>query len=1101
MNVGKDHQEISLSNLNDYQQKEETKEQLEERLLQREEEQQIQTTEQYSQDQERFINVAKRFLFGPKVQTVSRIISLNGTVNPPNYFKNIVKNQKYSIISFVFVVLFNEFKYFFNMFFLLIAISQFIPPLQVGLQFTYIAPLVLVLTLTMLKEAYDDFKRFQRDREANSQIYQVLKVDQPEFPTKSCDLKVGDIIQVQTNQRIPADLLLLYTSDPSGDVFIKTDQLDGETDWKLRKPVRLVQSFAKEQGPEQIIRLNAQCQAQEPIENIYKFTGVFEINHNQPNIQKESLSLENTMWANTVLASGKIWALVLYTGKETRMAMNSRDARSKFGQLDTELNYLSKLLFVFMVISSIVLVVLQGVKLEWYTLILTFRYLLLLSSIIPISMRVNLEFAKLIYCYKINIDQQMPGTVARSSQIPEELGRIQFILTDKTGTLTQNDMTFKKLSLESGIFTYEETSQLQEIVKVQCSLSYGPMADIEKIVKKKNLNDLEINSTKEREIKNIRREKDVIIRDLITALAICHNVTPIEGDDGSKSFQASSPDEVALVKIAEDMGITLESRSQEQLVLKNANNQIETYNILANFPFSSHSKRMGILVKHVETGRYIFYLKGADTVICEKIPKYQKGFLKDECDSLAREGLRTLVITQKYLTEEQFNSWNVKYQEARTSLENRDEKEEQVIHLLEKDMEFLGITGVEDKLQEDVCNTLESLRNAGIKIWMLTGDKVETATCIAISAGIMSNPQRQFLITECENSFNLQQQLQRFNNESNYVLIIDGISLKLALEKHENLFFEVSTKAPAVVCCRCSPTQKAQITECIKKYTGKKTAGVGDGGNDVGMIQSADVGIGIVGKEGMQAALAADFSIEKFKYLNRLLLWHGRLSYKRSSVLSQFVIHRGLIISVIQMIFIVCFYFVPIPVYDGLLMLGYSTIFTMFPVFSLVFDEDIDEKTSMDYPPLYQTLQKGRELNTKTFFGWIWVSIYQGTIIMVISFMLFKDAFINIQTITYAALIISEILNILTSIHKIHIVMIISIVCSMGIYILTIYILRNTIMTADLDFGFFWRLCCVIAASWLPPFIFKLIMKKIDPSDYEKVMLYKKTDRINYRIR
>ncbi len=168
------------------------------------------------------------------------------------------------------------------------------------------------------------------------------------------------------------------------------------------------------------------------------------------------------------------------------------------------------------------------------------------------------------------------------------------------------------------------------------------------------------------------------------------------------------------------------------------------------------------------------------------------------------------------------------------------------------------------------------------------------------------------------------------------VLVMDGVTLAVALEDCYDIFFDSATKAPAVVLCRCSPTQKAAVTEGVKKKTKKTTCAIGDGGNDVGMIQAADVGIGIEGKEGKQAALAADYSILKFKYLNRLLLWHGRLSYKRSAVLANFVIHRGLVISIMQAVFCIVFYGLSISIYDGKLILGYSTIFTMFPVFSLV---------------------------------------------------------------------------------------------------------------------------------------------------------------------
>ena len=299
-------------------------------------------------------------------------------------------------------------------------------------------------------------------------------------------------------------------------------------------------------------------------------------------------------------------------------------------------------------------------------------------------------------------------------------------------------------------------------------------------------------------------------------------------------------------------------------------------------------------------------------------------------------GLRTLIISQKYLTEKEFNDWNVQYEEANAVLVNRDATVRRVVESLENDMEFLGITGVEDKLQEDVSSTIESLREAGIKIWMLTGDKVETAYCIAISAGFKSARQGHFIMKELEDPLEINEQLRHFNNLSNAVLFIDGTTLIHAFKNDEKYFLDVACKAPAVVCCRVSPTQKASITEAIKKYQKKKCCGIGDGGNDVGMIQSADVGVGIVGKEGKQAALAADYSVLKFKYIKPLLLWHGRNAYKRTAVMSHFVIHRGLIITIIQALFTAVFYYVSIPIYNGYLMLGYTTIYTMFPVFCLV---------------------------------------------------------------------------------------------------------------------------------------------------------------------
>ena len=278
--------------------------------------------------------------------------------------------------------------------------------------------------------------------------------------------------------------------------------------------------------------------------------------------------------------------------------------------------------------------------------------------------------------------------------------------------------------------------------------------------------------------------------------------------------------------------------------------------------------------------------------------------MRESCENLAMEGLRTLVISQKIISERQYNDFHEDLVKAKASLYRREEMVIEVMEALEDEMEYLGVTGVEDKLQNDVMLTIESLRSAGINVWMLTGDKVETATCIAISAGLKSKSQSIFKIVENEgmNTISIENDLKNFRAKAySNLLIIDGGTLKVIMSSIalEELFFEVSALAPSVCICRCSPTQKAMVAKCIKKYTKKRIACVGDGGNDVAMIQEADVGIGIVGKEGMQASLASDFSILEFSYLRRLILWHGRLSYKRSSVLAQFVIHRGLIISII----------------------------------------------------------------------------------------------------------------------------------------------------------------------------------------------------------
>lgn len=329
---------------------------------------------------------------------------------------------------------------------------------------------------------------------------------------------------------------------------------------------------------------------------------------------KEALTLENTLWGSTVLATGKVKAIVIYTGKEMRVILNSRDPRSKVGRLDLEINRLSKLLFGVLASLSLLLVGLSGFDGIWY--VRFFRFIILLSYIIPISLRVNLDFAKLYYSYKINHDDDIEGCLARNRDIPEELGRIEFLLTDKTGTLTQNEMVFKKLSLENGlVLTPEKKQEIIRNLSKNCEKHEGPLGDIEEKIQKGRLENSQGNKKKR---KHFKREKEYLIRDAITSLVLCNNVTPIK-ESGQRTLQASSPDEIALVKIAEEFHMKLKSRDQNGIIIENVNKKNESYSILATFPFSSQTKRMGIIVKNSLTNRIVFYLKGADTVMKEKV--------------------------------------------------------------------------------------------------------------------------------------------------------------------------------------------------------------------------------------------------------------------------------------------------------------------------------------------------------------------------------------------------------------------------------------------------------------------------------------------------
>ncbi|XP_058608929.1 probable phospholipid-transporting ATPase IIB isoform X2 [Onychostoma macrolepis] len=1007
------------------------------------------------------------------------------------YPKNGIKNQKYNIVTFVPGVLYQQFKFFLNLYFLVVACSQFVPSLKIGYLYTYWAPLGFVLSVTMVREAVDEVRRCRRDKEMNSQLYSKLTV-RGKVQIKSSDIQVGDLIIVEKNQRIPADMIFLRTSEKTGSCFIRTDQLDGETDWKLRIAVACTQRLP---ALGDLFSISAYVYAQKPQLDIHSFEGNFTREDCDPPIH-ESLSIENTLWASTVVASGTVIGVVIYTGKEMRSVLNTSQSKNKVGLLDLELNHLTKALFLAQVVLSVVMVALQGFLGPWFRNL--FRFVVLFSYIIPISLRVNLDMGKSAYGWMIMKDEHIPGTVVRTSTIPEELGRLVYLLTDKTGTLTQNEMVFKRLHLGTVSYGTDTMDEIQNHI-IQ---SYAQVSSVQS-------NGNSENSTPSHKPQppapKVRKSVSSRIHEAVKAIALCHNVTPVyeyrvngasaepestEADqdfsDDNRTYQASSPDEVALVHWTESVGLTLVNRDLTSLQLKTPAGHILTYYILQIFPFTSESKRMGIIVREEATGDITFYMKGADVAMAS-IVQYND-WLEEECGNMAREGLRTLVVAKKSLTEEQYQDFESRYNQAKLSIHDRTLKVAAVVESLEREMELLCLTGVEDQLQADVRPTLELLRNAGIKIWMLTGDKLETATCIAKSSHLVSRNQDIHVFKPVSNRGEAHLELNAFRRKHDCALVISGDSLEVCLRYYEHEFVELACQCPAVVCCRCSPTQKAQIVRLLQQRKDNRTCAIGDGGNDVSMIQAADCGIGIEGKEGKQASLAADFSITQFKHIGRLLMVHGRNSYKRSAALGQFVMHRGMIISTMQAVFSSIFYFASVPLYQGFLMVGYATIYTMFPVFSLVLDQDVKPEMALLYPELYKDLTKGRSLSFKTFLIWVLISVYQGGILMYGALVLFDQEFVHVVAISFTALILTELLMVALMIRTWHWLMVVAELISLGCYLASLAFLNEYF---DLSFittrVFLWKVCVITLVSCLPLYIIKYLKRKFSPPSYSKL--------------
>uniref|UniRef100_A0A9J2PBC9 Phospholipid-transporting ATPase n=1 Tax=Ascaris lumbricoides TaxID=6252 RepID=A0A9J2PBC9_ASCLU len=976
---------------------------------------------------------------------------------------------------FAYQVLFQQFKFFLNLYFLLMACSQFIPAVQIGAPITYWGPLGFVLTITLIREALDDFVRFLRDRELNGEKYDKLTPHGFESVASS-DISVGDLIVIQKDKRVPADVVLLRTTEKSGASFIRTDQLDGETDWKLRIAVPVTQNLPRD---EDIFDLNVEVYAEKPQKDIHDFVGTFKASFcdargainalpfqvsSEDAVQDGSLNVENVLWANTVLASGRVIGVVVYTGRETRSVMNTTLPESKVGLLDLEVNNLTKILFLFVLVLASVMVAMKGLDKNWYRYLM--RFVLLFSYIIPISLRVNLDMAKLFYAWQIGRDRHIPGkhffyTVVRSSTIPEELGRISFLLSDKTGTLTRNEMRFKKIHLGTVSFS-SDAFEKHEFVE----LVLDGFKDVSRHVMSAYAGKLGRHSFSSK------------LQTAVEAIALCHNVTPIN-ENGKCSYQAASPDEVALVQWTETVGVRLAERDLTSMQLQLANGQAKSFQILHLFPFTSETKRMGIIVKDETTDEISLLMKGADTVMANMVQ--YNDWLEEECSNMAREGLRTLVVAKKVLTPEQLADFEKHYHQAKMTVVDRSEHMAAVLRRLETDLQLLCLTGVEDRLQDQVTTSLELLRNAGIKIWMLTGDKLETAICIAKSSGLFSKSDNVHVFGQVQTRIEAHNELNALRRKTDVALVLSGTALNVCLQYYEAEVAELVCGCTAVVCCRCSPEQKAQIVNLLRKYRAPlRVAAVGDGGNDVSMIQAAHAGIGIDAHEGLLALLFGYGEERSFRQASVV----GRRFFNNTifACLSAVVGTWKILLQEILCSLTVRY------------AQSYSTVYTMLPVFSLVVDRDVTPSNALTYPELYKELGKGRSLSYKTFCIWVLISIYQGnltftgSVIMYGALLVFDSDFIHVVSISFTALIVTELIMVALTVHTWHWAMLLAEALSLSLYAGSLLIFDQYF---DRQFVTSWmfltKTTAITAVSCLPLYVIKALRRRFSPPSYAKV--------------
>eukprot|EP00027_Filamoeba_sp_ATCC50430_P017093 CAMPEP_0168565858 /NCGR_PEP_ID=MMETSP0413-20121227/14088_1 /TAXON_ID=136452 /ORGANISM="Filamoeba nolandi, Strain NC-AS-23-1" /LENGTH=1122 /DNA_ID=CAMNT_0008597795 /DNA_START=123 /DNA_END=3488 /DNA_ORIENTATION=+ len=941
-----------------------------------------------------------------------RILHTNNTEKNAKYRypNNFVKTSKYTIFTFIPKNLIEQFMRAANVYFLFISGLQQIPGISPTGRWTTLGPLLVVLAFTALKEAFEDIKRHRQDNEINSRKVSVLRGNDW-VDTRWEDVLVGDILKIENRTYIPADMILISSSEPQGMCYIETANLDGETNLKSRQSLVETHEMLTVDALRGLTDAVIKCDL--PNNRLYHFSGSIQLDHRTYPLETKQILLRGAMLRNTKFAYG----VAIYTGHDTKLMKNASKAPVKRTNVERVMNLQILFMFCLLLFMAFVSAIGNGVwqgdigDNSWYLeftsnaatggALAFLTFVILYNNLIPISLYVSVEIVKFGQAYFINNDVKMyhaesdTPALARTSNLNEELGQVQYIFSDKTGTLTCNKMEFRKCSIGGIIYGSSEENNNNSN-----NDSHGSVNSVE-------MDPVDFYWTDDALIENMKSHatKD-IIKETFTLLSVCHTVIP-EVEKDKVIYQASSPDEAALVKAAKYFGFNFHKRTPKTVTVQIGGKDFE-YKILNVLEFTNVRKRMSVIVR-TEDNRILLYCKGADTVIFPRLSTTNNPYVEattGHLDDFAREGLRTLILAYVELDETEYQKWNVIFDKAATSINNREQNLEEAAELIEKDMILLGASAVEDQLQKGVPETIATLLKAGIKIWVLTGDKQETAINIGYSCRLLNQNQNIMIINtdslestaaaleqklnEC-NDFIAQQEDGTVNLPQvgvpseitdKLALVINGESLHYALSESLQLkLLELAMKCKAVICCRVTPGQKAAIVKLVRNNLKAISLAIGDGANDVAMIQAAHVGVGISGEEGLQAARAADYSIAQFRFLQRLLLVHGRSSYRRISKVILYSFYKNILLYFTQFWFIFFSGFSGQSLFERWTLATYNVIFTLFPVlFYGLLDKDVNERSVIANPKLYLIGINKYHFNSRTFWSWVMTAIFHSFI-------------------------------------------------------------------------------------------------------------------------
>ena len=1224
-------------------------------------------------------------------------------INKPQhtkYSKNVIKTATYNIFNFLPLALLHQFKSYFNIFFLICAILFSIPKITPVDANTSYAAFVVVQVISLIRTGIENYKKYRYDSSYNNSKSKVFDIQTKRFvdkPWKSIIL--GEIVKVTKDSEIPADLLIIKSSNENGYCYLQTSNLDGETNLKPREAlIRYHNSITNESDCE----IYGTIEIGNPDKNIYYIEGGIITNIGNTNNNNSTNNGEHKMYfdiSNCLLRGGilknvnYVYGIVIYTGKETKIMMNIKKGYQKLSNIDKMLNIIVLYLVIIALILAIIMAVvginrtsknrnkmdyalyknddsgdrvLDGVR-------TSLAFFNIFASLIPISIMIVLEVVKVLQTIILSFAEGYAvgdeKTKFLSLKLHENLGNIRYIFTDKTGTLTKNEMEFKGCSIFTKLYANNENNgtSMQEsafettaTTKHKSIFSRNFNANIlrDSLLKDEYL-DINIDETPGCYYKSLSE----VTLDFFMNIALNHNVlVDVEGSERNRtSYSGSNPDETVLVQAAKELDIEFVERIGNNIAIKIGGGCLVHYEMLNRFDFTSERKRSSIIVRDSD-GLIKLYMKGADNVILSKVNSFSRQHLFtktcEHVDKFAKDGLRTLCYSVKVLSEDEYQTFNEKFQQLHSQClvdkAKVNELEELISHI-ESDMLLLGVTALEDVLQENVKGVIKEFIEANINVWMLTGDKLDTAESIGYSCKLLMedtevfkirdtdisnieqvltsikseidegltnsakilnedvkqeenemndkvvevvdnkkindnhneqvfNSERQLLkrsnthsnsfrlknrlpfrnkllsrqihlsilkneltppkptsfkqLDNCKssnnnnsnnakplseshvlvyipqkhletngplasfnsdvaksdpshnnnassipfpvsnesntsndvntnkhsltnvpqgepndnsifaymikgnffldnsmkdisvsfikelkqkqnqtksNEINLQQIKQKYKKElndlghktqpsskfpekrniqfSNYSIIIEGTALTECLQmKHQELFYDVLSKCRSVICSRCAPFQKSQVVEFIKSHSKQMTLAIGDGGNDVNMILSADVGVGIFGKEGSQAAYSSDYAFSQFQYLRQLLFVHGRFSIWRNAYFVNFYFFKN-IVYVFNQLWFTFFSFISGTIFfDNFYIMGLNSFLTTLPpcIFAL-FEEDIDisfkhsknrEMSKLLIPELYRSMRDNNPFSLSNFL----ITFVAGVVISLFNF-------------------------------------------------------------------------------------------------------------------